>query len=107
MQAHRLPSELFLAGAVAVVGAVDAAVGADHDLLVLFVAIAVLCLVAIARAVRTGTGVRLRPDIDRWLAQTAAEQGERPADLADRAIGAFRADLVHDPTDLGTSERTP
>lgn len=107
MHAHRLPPELFLAGAVAAVGAVDAAVGADHDLLVLFVAIAALCLVAIARAARTGTGLRLRPDIDRWLALTAAEQGERPADLADRAIGAFRAGLVHDPTDLDTSERTP
>ena len=44
MQAHRLPSELFLAGAVAVVGAVDAAVGADHDLLVLFVAVQVVAL---------------------------------------------------------------
>ena len=64
MHAHRLPPELFLAGAVAAVGAVDAAVGADHDLLVLFVAITALCLVAIARAARTGTGLRLRPDID-------------------------------------------
>lgn len=99
MRLHRQPSELLVAVLISVVGATDALVGGAADLFVLFVAVAALCALGAVRTAHAREGFRLRTDLVRWLEVTAAEQGERPADLADRAIGTFRAGLVHDPSD--------
>ena len=101
MRSRRLPSELLLALLVAIVGAVDAFIGDAFDLFVLFVVVASLCLVGVVRTTAQRDRVHVRADLARWLAVTAAEQGERPSDLADRAIGSFRAALIHDPGDTG------
>ncbi len=106
MRSRRLPSELLLALLVAAVGAVDAGIGGSFDLFVLFLVVASLCLVGLVRAAARRDAVAVRADLARWLAVTAAEQGEHPGDLADRAIGAFRAALVHDPGDAGSTEHT-
>lgn len=39
---------------------------------------------------RAGGGVRIRADLWRWLYAKSEETGEAPADIADRAISAYR-----------------
>ena len=82
MRLHRPPSELLVAVLISVVGATDAVVGGAADLFVLFVAVAALSALGAVRTAHGRNGVRLRTDLVRWLEVTAAEQGERPADLA-------------------------
>lgn len=76
------------------IAAVDAAVGGAWDLVVLCAAVAGLVAVLLAAGVSGRTAVRLRPDLVRWLQRTAAAGGERPCDVADRAVAAHRAGLT-------------
>lgn len=99
MRTRRVPSELVVAVLIAVVGAVDAAIGDAPDLVVLFVAVAVLCAVVLLRSITRRRAVAVRDDVARWLEITAAEQGETMDDLADRAISTYRAALAHDAHD--------
>lgn len=99
MRARRLPPELLLAVALSVVGAVDGLVDQAFDTTIVFVIVGALCLAGPLRAASGRDRVAVRADLAGWLEATAAEHGEQPGDLADRAIGAFRAGLVHDPRD--------
>ena len=95
MRSRRVPSELVLAVVVAVIGVMDAAIGANPDLVVLFAALVVLSLIAIVRTRSDRNRVSVRSDVAAWLAATATAEGETVADLADRALSAYRAGLVH------------
>lgn len=87
---------LAMTALVCAVGLVDAAVGAVWDLVVVQGAVLVL-LGVLALASSVGRAhVRLRRDLFRWLERYAAEGGERTADVADRAVAAYRAGLTAD-----------
>ena len=79
---------------VAVIGAVDAAVGESWDLVVLLGSLAVLAAVLLAGTLGRRPLVPIRADLVRWMAGRVATSGERIEDLADRAIAAYRAGLV-------------
>jgi hypothetical protein len=82
---------LVLAVLAAAVGLVDAAVGGVGDHVVLFAVILVAVTGSLTAALGRRTTLTVRADLGRWLQERAAAGGERPADVADRAIGAYRA----------------
>lgn len=88
---------LVLTAAVALVGVVDAAVGRNWDLLAVFALIAVLQGVLLLRLSGRRRSVPLRADLARWLRDRAAAEGESAELIADRAVSAYRADLVGRP----------
>lgn len=98
MRPHRVPSEFVvissLIATIALIGAIDAAVGAAADLVVLFSAIGMLAVISIGRSWARRAELPVRGDLVEWLSVTAAAQGETVSDLADRALGAYRAGLV-------------
>ena len=76
------------------VAAIDAAIGGAWDIVVLGSAVA-LC--AGAQLIAGATGripVPIRGDLARWLERSAAEGGEQAADVADRAVAAYRVGLT-------------
>ncbi len=79
---------------IAVVGAVDAGVGRNWDLAVVFLLIAVLQLLLLLRLAGRRPPVPLRADLVRWLRDRAAAEGEAAEIIADRAVGAYRDDLL-------------
>lgn len=86
---------------VALVGAVDAAIGGNWDLFAVFVLVAVLQLLLMLRTNGRRPSIPIRADLVRWLRDRASAEGE-PAELvADRAISAYRADL------LGSGQQGP
>jgi len=88
---------LVLTAAVALVGVIDAAVGRNWDLLAVFALIAVLQGVRLLRLGGRRRSVPLRADLVRWLRDRAAAEGESAELIADRAVSAYRADLVGHP----------
>lgn len=84
---------LLLSTVVAIVGAVDALIGGEHDLVVVFVLAAVLQLVLLLRLQFGRPAVPLRRDLVAWLRQRSAEQGEPLEALADRCVASARAEL--------------
>ena len=84
---------LALAVVVSVVGAVDAAVGGQPDLVVVFGLGAVLQLALLVRLQVRRPAVPVRADLVSWLRDRAATEGEPIGLVADRCLAACRADL--------------
>ncbi|MCC6433635.1 MAG: hypothetical protein IT196_01255 [Acidimicrobiales bacterium] len=78
------------------VGVLDAAIGGQLDLVVLHSTVLSLTIALALHTAGPGRMVPIRGDLARWLDQRAAGAGERPADVANRAIGAYRAGLTGD-----------
>lgn len=82
---------LILASALVVaVGLVDAAVGGDWDLVVVF---AIAAALHVALLARTGSGrpsVPVRRDLVVWLRERAALGGEPLDAVVDRALAAYK-----------------
>lgn len=94
MAAHQLDRHLLgLATLVAGIGAVDAAISRDADLLVLFVGLAALVATVLVRSHLGRRAVPLRKDVVAWLDERAVATGERVEVLADRSISSYRAGL--------------
>jgi hypothetical protein len=85
--------------AVAVIGAVDAAVGRNWDLLTVFVLLGLLQLVLLLRLSARRPAVPLRADLVRWLRDRAEAEGESPDRIVDRAVSAYRAGLLGEAVD--------
>lgn len=83
---------------VGVIGAVDAAAGRDWDLFAVFVMVVVLQATLLLRLTAHRVEIRLRSDLARWLRDRAADEGDSIDLIADRAVGAYRADLLGDRT---------
>ena len=97
MGIRRVPVEVALSlliGLIAAIGLVDAALGEVPDLVVVFAMIVVVALIAAARTWTTRTRVAVRPDLVRWMTEAAAQGAESVDDVANRALGAYRAGLV-------------
>ncbi len=75
-------------------GVLDAAIGANWDLVVLFGVIAIVAAVDVVRSTSRRAPIRLRSDLVAWMDRRAAAHGERVEDVADRAVAAFRAGIV-------------
>lgn len=84
---------LALAVVVSAVGALDAAVGGQLDLVVVFALTGALQLALLLRLQSRRPAVPLRADLVGWLRDRAAAQGEPMTVVADRCIAACRADL--------------
>jgi ABC-type multidrug transport system fused ATPase/permease subunit len=85
---------LVLTVAVAVVGAIDAAVSIEWDLFVVFVLVGLLQLVLLLRLSGRRPTVPVRADLVRWLRDRAAAEGESTERIVDRAVSAYRDGLV-------------
>jgi hypothetical protein len=96
---------LWLTAAVAGVGVVDASVGQNWDLVAVFALIGVLQLVLLARLSGRRRSVPLRSDLVRWLRDRASAEGESAELLADRAVSAYRADLLGRSKSAADTER--
>ena len=81
---------------VAVVAAIDAARGAHWDQFALLCVLAALSLIAL---VRTGRTVEPRPDLMNWVEQQAAVTDDDPNRVVDRALAAYRAQMLPDAED--------
>ena len=77
-------------------GALDAAIGANWDLVVLFGVITIVTVTDVVRATSGRAPIRLRSDLLAWMDRRAAAHGERMEDVADRAVAAYRAGIVGD-----------
>ena len=75
-------------------GVLDAAIGANWDLVVVLGVIAVVTVTDVVRATSGRAPIRLRADLVAWMDRRAAAHGERVEDVADRAVAAYRAGLV-------------
>ncbi|MCP5024798.1 MAG: hypothetical protein GY929_00805 [Actinomycetia bacterium] len=82
---------------VAVVGAVDATIGEAYDLVAVFFTIALVQLVLLIRLGRRRRDITLRADLAVWIRDRAATQAESSEAVLDRAVAAYRADLVGSP----------
>ena len=87
-----------LAALATLVGAVDAAIGGEGDLFVVFVVALALQVVLLVRLNVGRPSVPLRIDLVRWLRERAAATGEPMDQIADRAVATYRAGLseAHD-----------
>ena len=81
---------------VAVVAAIDAARGAHWDQFALLCVLAALSLIALVGAGRT---VEPRPDLMNWVEQQAAVTDDDPNRVVDRALAAYRAQMLPDAED--------
>jgi len=81
---------------IAVVAAIDAALGAHWDQFALLCVLGVLSLIALVGA---GRSVRLRPDLMNWVEQQSAVTDDDPNRVVDRALAAYRAQMLPDTED--------
>ncbi|NIR39120.1 MAG: hypothetical protein GWN79_17560 [Actinobacteria bacterium] len=79
---------------LAVVGVIDSAVDDDFDSLAVFAMVILLSLGLVARMTWGRPGVPVRADLARWLHQRATDGGESIGQVADRALSAYRAELL-------------
>lgn len=78
---------------VSAVGALDALIGREWDLLVVFVFSMSLQLLLWLRERANRTPVTLRPDLARWLEHHSARTGEPFDDVLDRAVAWYHQGL--------------
>jgi len=83
----------------AAVAAFDAVRGGHWDQFAMLVVIAALAVVALILYLRRRPGVRPRSDLMAWLADQAALTDDSPDAIADRALAAYRAELLPRPSD--------
>lgn len=81
------------------VGALEAALGDEWDLVALFGAAAVPTTVLLVGTWGARQHVLVRSDLAQWIRSRAAVTGERPGDLADRAVAAYRDGLTGEDRD--------
>jgi hypothetical protein len=74
---------------VAMVGAIDAAIGGEWDLFVLFIMSLVIGIVLILRFESKRPAIPVRRDLVAWLRDRAAISGEPMSSVTDRAIATF------------------
>jgi hypothetical protein len=79
-----------VAGVVAVVGAIDAAISSEWDLFVLFMIISGVVLALGLRLESRRPAVPIRRDLVRWLYDRALVSGEPMSVVTDRAIATFQ-----------------
>jgi hypothetical protein len=79
---------------IAIIGAIDAAGSDEWDLVVIFGAVLIGLVFLLARTTVSRPLVPIRGDLVRWLARRADVNGERIADVADRAVAAYRDGLT-------------
>lgn len=91
--------------AVAAVGSVAAVLDDNADLAVIFVVLALLAVMLLARVSVRRPLVPIRADLVRWLNARAGVTGDRPEHLADRAIAAYRDGLAGPETGPGDPVR--
>ncbi len=82
-----------IAAVVSGVGAIDAALGHQFDLLAVFLLGTVLQVALLVRIHGRRPSVPLRADLVAWLRDRSASQGEPLGALADRCLASCRADL--------------
>jgi hypothetical protein len=83
---------------LALVGGVDAAGDDQWDLTVIFGGLIAGLAFLLARTSLSRPLVPIRGDLVRWLASRADVHGERPGDVADRAVAAYRDGLTGSPS---------
>ena len=81
---------LAIAAVVSAVGAVDAAVGGQADLVAVFLLTGTLQAALLVRLQADRPAVPLRGDLVRWLQDRAAAEGEPVGAVADRCVAACR-----------------
>ena len=81
---------------VAVVAAIDAARGAHWDQFALLCVLAALSLITLVGSGRT---VEPRPDLMNWVEEHAAVTDDDPNRVVDRALAAYRAQMLPDVQD--------
>ncbi|MEA5558038.1 hypothetical protein [Nodularia spumigena] len=89
---------LAIIGLFAAVAAIDAVRGEHWDQFAMLVVIAALAVVSLALYLSRRPGVRPRPDLMAWLADQAALTDDSPDAIADRALAAYRAELLAPPS---------
>ncbi len=85
---------LSIAAVLALVGALDAFVGGEWDLFVLFVALTALLGGVWLRRRIDRVSTTLRPDLAKWLLDQSRATGERFEDIIDRGLTAYRSGMV-------------
>lgn len=99
----RMPATLIVVAAA--VGAVDAAMARTWDLVVLQGAVVVLAVSLVVGPAGGRVGATLRKDLAAWIERTAADGAERPGDVVDRAVAAYRDALTGDAAAADLSSR--
>lgn len=89
---------------VAVVAAVDAARGSHWDQFAMLVLLAALSASALAALVRAGRLIRLRPDLMAWVDGHAALSDDEPQRVVNRALAAYRAQMLPDAEEGSVAE---
>lgn len=87
--------------AVALVGALDAAIGRTWDLVVLFVLLVTIGSTLLVQGLGQRSSVRLRPDLARSLTDRARLGGESVDQVADRAVATY-LDALGEPVGAGS-----
>jgi len=85
---------------VALIGVLDASIGANWDLVVVFAIVAVLAAYGAARSTSRRPTVPIRSDLVAWMGARATSGGERVEDVADRAVALYRAGITGDDAGL-------
>jgi len=78
------------------VGIVDAAIGREWDLMVIFALTAAIQLVIWLRHGASRIATTIRPDLGHWLESRSEATGEPYEDVLDRAIATFKQGLYAD-----------
>ena len=81
---------VIVAGVVATIGAIDAAISSEWDLFVLFTIIAGVVLALGFRLQSRRPEVPIRRDLVHWLGDRALASGESMSVVTDRAISTFQ-----------------
>lgn len=85
---------------LAVIGAFDAVRGDHWDQFAILIAVALLLWAALAVSPRRSQVVAPRPDLMDWLDEFAALTDDEPDRVADRALAAYRSQMVPGAPDL-------
>jgi hypothetical protein len=84
---------------ISAVAALDAARGSHWDQLAMLLVVGSLAVAGLVMSAWLGNAVRLRPDVMAWVKQQAALTDDEPRLLVDRAIAAYRAQMLPDAED--------
>ncbi len=103
MQTNTVTVGLLLSALVAsVIGTLDAAISDEPDLVAVLAFIALLQLVLLIRLAAARRPLAVRADLWSWVHDRAVRTGDRPEQVADRAVAAYRARL--EPARTGRAE---
>lgn len=90
---------------VALIGAVDSAIGDEWDLSVLFALLAAMSAALTVRLEWRRPALPIRRDLVVWLRDRAAVSGEPLTALADRALSSYRERYGHAPAGPDEADR--